>query len=146
MVDTEKITILLVYPCYVCAEEGSGRGIFNNGGKVVSHLSDVHDIALSSRPKNSRRPANETYAYVSDSKKPYDEKHFACPSCWHHTPELADLHTHIFSEHNIVFTERPSKKTETFQYDGSHYPKKAVQEIFNQINALTTKFQELLKM
>lgn len=145
MSSSEKPKVLLVYPCYVCTECGTERGTFSIGSRVIAHMNSAHDITLSPRPKGARRPMSEEYTYVSDPKEPHDVKHFACPSCWFHTPDYTVLHTHIYNDHNIIFTEK-SRKKEVVDYNGTHYPKRLVNEIFNQINALTTKFQNLLKM
>ncbi|KAI8987860.1 hypothetical protein BDF20DRAFT_910407 [Mycotypha africana] len=157
---TEKKTLLLVYPCYLCDGDGP---TYQKAARLIMHIRDQHGFLLPSRHTGVRRPANRHYNYQTDMKIKWDEQQNACPSCWYHTDALEELSLHIskehdppacepLSQHNDASSRRGTRRRSAgsnaspFVYDGSKYEKKTVNTIFKQMNEITTLFKDILRM
>ncbi|KAG2200559.1 hypothetical protein INT47_012345 [Mucor saturninus] len=91
-----KVTVNIIYPCYICAEE------FTMANAVIHHVRKAHGYILVARHPGHRRPADGFYMYANRRDEIWQVQHWGCPSCWYHTPKIngvEQLMKHIMEVH-----------------------------------------------
>lgn len=101
-----KPVLSFEYPCYICGY------IFSRAKIVLNHIHNLHGYELPTRSVGHRRPPDPRYIYQYDPTGDYDERHYACASCWFHCPNdtLEEIADHVVTVHKPKNVD-PTKNT-----------------------------------
>ncbi|KAI8359967.1 hypothetical protein BD560DRAFT_426087 [Blakeslea trispora] len=108
----KKEVVKFIYACSICGDS------FRSAVQSIDHYMRIHGYSVPRRSVGRRRPAHPDYDYQNKPDGECDCEHYACGSCWFHTPAdkkgLAVLRNHFFEAHH-------PKKVDSSKDNGEEY-------------------------